>query len=368
MEWLKKIIEILVAYFTRTRRPVFLLLGACVSVLVASLGFDFKASWRRKTTGGDEEFQVGAFGSEGLVADAVAWVALFFFAICAAILIFEIIREFRAASRKRVICVELRGMGDTSETPLLNAIPKKYIGRREDCLIDVRDFLTSSPPNVKGTIARISLLPEQVRLRCGDTNRTDLTLVVGGLMPVPLLFYAGMLLNDGGGKEFFDWERTQHDWKELVASDDGGRFEALNVDDVPQGAEEVVLAVSISYRIKDEHLKSTFGTSPIARLQLLNSALNDQWSKDKQVAMLGQFLKAISSLSDHGVKRIHLVLAASASLSLRIGSAYDRNMPEVLVYQFEPEQSPCYPWSIAMPRAEGMLAIFNPTQQSARQI
>lgn len=358
MEWFKKIIETLVAYFTRTRRPVVLLLGACVSLLVAGLGFNFEASWRRKTIGGDEEFKVGTFGGAGLVADAVAWVALILFVICAGILLFEIVRDFRAASRKRVICVELRGMGDTSDTPLKDSIPSKFFGRREDCFFDIRDFLAGSPPNVQQAINTLSLIPAQVRLRRGDTVRADVTVVAGGIMPVPLLFYAGMLLNDGGSKEFFDWERTQHVWKELVASDDGGRFEALNIDDVPYDAKEVVLAVSVSYRIQDEHLKSTFEKMPIVRLQLHNSALNDLWSNAKQVALLDQFLKAIGKLSDCGIKRIHLVLAAPASLSLRFGSAYDRNMPEVLVYQFEPTQLLNYPWSVAMPQAEGMLAKF----------
>lgn len=358
MEWFKNIIENLVAYFTRTRRPVGLLLGACVSLMLAVFGFNFEASWRRTTTEGDEEFKVEMPSEGGLIADVVAWVALFFFIICAGILLFEIVRELRAAGRKRVICVELRGMGDPTDTPLKDSIPSKFVGRREDCFFDIRDFLAGSQPNVQQAISTLSLIPAQVRLRRGDTVRADVTVVVGGIMPVPLLFYAGMLLNDGGSKEFFDWERTRHVWKELAANDDGGRFEALDMDDVPSDAKEVVLAVSVSYRVQDEHLRSTFEKVPIARLQLHSSALNDLWSNAKQVALLDQFLKAIGKLSDFGIKRVHLVLAAPASLSLRFGSAYDRNMPEVLVYQFEPSKHPNYPWSVAMPQAEGVLAQF----------
>ncbi|MBO1010832.1 MULTISPECIES: SAVED domain-containing protein [Acidovorax] len=363
MAWLKKMIEVLMAYYTRTRRPVYLVMGMCVSLLVTVLGFNFDASWRRQTEAGVEELKVGTSGGAGVVGEVVGWAAVAFFVICASIVVFELVREFRAASRKRVICVELRGLVDTTATPLKSAIPPSYIGRREDCLVNVRDYLTGTPPNVQAAISTLSLIPEQVRLRCGDTIQADVTVVAGGILQVPLLFYAGMLLNDGGSKEFFDWERTRHAWQELAGIDDGDRFEVLDTDVLVEGIEEVVLAVSVSYRIREEHLKNTFETIPVVRLQLSNSALNELWSKEKQVALLDQFLKAINKLSDRGIKRIHLVLAAPASLSLRIGSAYDRNMPEVLVYQFEPKQPLHYPWSVAMPRAEGAHAQFVPTQQ-----
>ena len=363
MVWLKKMIEVLMAYYTRTRRPVYLLMGMCVSLLAMVFGFSFDASWRRQTEAGVEELKVGTSGGVGVVGDVVGWAAVAIFVICAGIIIFELVREFRATNRKRVICVELRGLVDTTATPLKNAIPPKYIGRREDCLVNVRDFLTGTAPNVQAAISTLSLIPEQVRLRSGDTIQADVTVVAGGILQVPLLFYAGMLLNDGGSKEFFDWERTRHAWQELEGIDDDERFEALNTDVIVEGTEEVVLAVSVSYRIREEHLKNTFDTTPVVRLQLPNSALNDLWSKDKQVALLDQFLKAINKLSDRGIKRIHLVLAAPASLSLRFGSAYDRNMPEVLVYQFEPKQPLHYPWSVAMPRTEGAHAQFVSTQQ-----
>ena len=53
-----------------------------------------------------------------------------------------------------------------------------------------------------------------------------------------------------------------------------------------------------------------------------------------------------------GARRIHLVLAAPNSVVFRLGRSYDkRNLPPVVVYQFENGSLPAYPSGVDTPVA-----------------
>jgi hypothetical protein len=52
------------------------------------------------------------------------------------------------------------------------------------------------------------------------------------------------------------------------------------------------------------------------------------------------------------LKRIHVVMAAPNSVVFNFGRRYDkRNLPELVVYQYERGQQPAYPWGVLMPVA-----------------
>ena len=63
-----------------------------------------------------------------------------------------------------------------------------------------------------------------------------------------------------------------------------------------------------------------------------------------------EFLTTIVRLADSGVATIHLFLAAQNSVVFRFGRIYDkRNLPRVLVYQYQKGREVEHPWSIDMP-------------------
>lgn len=90
---------------------------------------------------------------------------------------------------------------------------------------------TSTCGNLSPRSHRRCRKPERARPfggRCGSTAATppreNVTVVVGGIMQVPLQFYAGALIDDEGAVQLFDWERNEKRWKALTESDDKSRF------------------------------------------------------------------------------------------------------------------------------------------------
>ncbi|MGA7329036.1 MAG: SAVED domain-containing protein [Rhodomicrobium sp.] len=74
------------------------------------------------------------------------------------------------------------------------------------------------------------------------------------------------------------------------------------------------------------------------------------WSDEWQRGLGAQFLNAAIALGNLGVKRMHVFLAAQNSVVFRFGRLYDkRNLPEIIVYQYERGSTPAYPWGVLMP-------------------
>lgn len=132
---------------------------------------------------------------------------------------------------------------------------------------------------------------------------------------------------------------------------DGRRF-AMTVPVGPL-SDSVVLAVSVSYPITDADLSAAFSSLPVIRLTLEEGGPHSHWSDAKQGHLADQFLRAAIDIGGRGARRIHLVLAAPNSIVFRFGRAYDkRNLPELVVYQFEKGVHPPYPWGVLMPTGQ----------------
>lgn len=274
--------------------------------------------------------------------------------IVAVILIFVGVRmtlaQLQRRDRKRVIAVELRGLRDTSGTPLMAAIPASIEGRRDQLLIDLRQGADGAILSPELAIKRIEAMPARVATQESGLDREDVQMVLGGLAPVPLSFLLGVLVDDESQITLMDWDRHENNWRSLSASDDGMRFATTGLDQISAGQAEVVLAVSTSYSADRERILAAFVGLPIVQLDLENRNADSHWSEAKQIELGKQFLDVLMELGGKGVCQIHLVLAAQNSVVLRFGRLYDkRNLPDVIVYQYERDQSPAYPWGIKMP-------------------
>lgn len=267
-------------------------------------------------------------------------------------LVVELIRfvdDRRRTSRKRVLVIEGRGLRDGPGAPLVDAVPSAAEGHRELLMLDLRqrveDGVIVEPARI---IPRIEGLAETITQKTSAVDRSDITLVYGGLTAVPFTFLTGVVMDDEGPVLILDWDRTRERWRELNGSDDGKGFVASGFDQPHAG--EVVLAVSVSYPIQDENLSATFPSLPVARLTLQDGNPQCHWSEEMQARLAEQFLNAIIELGGRGIRRIHLVLASQNSVAFRLGRAYDkRNLPELVVYQFENGSTPPYPWGVLMP-------------------
>lgn len=348
--WLKGLIEQLFSFLLRPRHLGSKLITVSGAVLIA-LGGGFALELKGFAGGLFDtlKFSSGE-GLPGHLVALIAYIACSTWLIGVVMVVMSFRREWYEADARRVLVVELRGLVDTSDRPLLEAVPRTILGKRVDCPIDVRQLLSAKPPQVQEALQDLAHIRRKLRQERGNTTKANITVVAGGVMQVPLQFYVGTLIEDEGAVQLFEWERTEKRWKMLSETDDGSRFEVTGLE-ILGGAAEVVLAVSASYRVSMDNISTTFPDHPLVHLVHPNPTPNNLWSETNQAALTQQFLQTLAALANSGVEIVHLVLAAPASLSIRFGMAYDgRNMPQLRCYQRESDQSPPYPWSIRMPQ------------------
>ena len=259
--------------------------------------------------------------------------------------------EQKRLSRKKVIVVEVRGLRDNSGTPLVESIPSSWKGHRDQILIDIRQRIKDGEiVEPEAALADVISLTSDLRRREGGLDRRDFTFVYGGLAPVPFTFLTGVLIDDENSVRIFDWDRHTEGWRQLDGKDDGKRFKPADLSQVPDSSQEVALAVSVSYGVNANDVRAKVGRVPIVTLDLEDGSPNCHWAEEKQIALGEQFLNTVIGLGNRGVRRIHLFLAAQNSVVFRFGRLYDkRNLPEVVVYQFQRAETPPYPWGILMP-------------------
>ncbi|PNG59748.1 hypothetical protein WDL1CHR_04309 [Variovorax sp. WDL1] len=312
------------------------LFGLTVGVSIPTANGPFVFSW--DSSGSSAELSWGVFGVVTLII--LLGVAL-------------IIRDIRREDREKVIVIEARGLRDWQGEALERAVPTSVRGRREQVMIDVRQGLVDGQiVSPETAIRRLSSLPEDIARRCDGLDRADLSFVVGGLAPVPLLFLLGVIVDDESQTLIMDWDRQRRIWRPLDEEDDGKRFAVAGLDALTPGTTRVALCVSASYDVLEADVRLVEPTAPIIRLVLDSRSTASHWSEQKQQQLAQQFLDIVMSIARQGVTDIALFLAAPASISLRLGTVYDkRNLPRLELNQFEQADPKKYPWAVRMPVA-----------------
>lgn len=292
-----------------------------------------------------------SFDSSGDVSSVAFSVILSVAVLLIAIGVIRLVLDMMGEARKRVIAIEIRGLRDTSGQPLSAAIPKRIKGRREQLPLDIRQGADGKVRSPEDALEIIQSLPHSLRHMESGVNRSDISRVAAGLASVPFSFLTGVLLDDEGAVELMDWDRTSDNWRELDEPDDGERFKIAGLDTVGD-ASEVVLAIALSYSVDKQAIAQTFPGIPVVEMTLSTQTTSGHWSATKQAAWATQFFDTARHFCGTKVNVIHLVLAAPNSVVLRFGRAYDkRNLPEVIVYQYENGHPARYPWGVRMPVA-----------------
>lgn len=258
--------------------------------------------------------------------------------------------EAKARSKKRVLVIEGRGLRDDDGSPLSAAVGKEHDGILISILLDLRNRMDGKVTQPEAALDDIATIHRSVLQHQRDGDRTDLTTIYGGLTSVPFTFLMGVLLDDEGAIVTYDWDRAQEGWRCLTGEDDDLAFAVEGLENVAKVA-DVVVAVAFSYPVAHEDLESTF-LHPVVRLTLDGMSSDAHWSQKKQNRLAQQFLEVIKQLSAAGVRRVHLVMAAPNSVTFTFGRRYDkRNLPQIVVYQYERGALPAYPWGVLMPTA-----------------
>lgn len=342
----------LIDWLFRRRSPALIVMRIGLTCLVLSFGAGWIFNVSFPFQGGAVALRVDSAG--GTPTIIVYTVFILGVALVIGSFVWEIARyrkDQHGLTRKRVIVIETRGLRDTSGTPLIDAVPADIEGHRDQLLVDLRqrvkDGFIIQP---EAALGRLASLPTDLERRETGLDRRDITNVYGGLTPVPFTFLTGVLMDDEGAVVVLDWDRHAENWRSLNGKDDGSRFRTEGLDSVVANSSEVALAVSVSYRVDLDGVRLRVGDMPLVHLDLEGGSPDCHWSEEKQRALGKQFLDTAVALGDIGTRRIHLFLAAQNSVVFRFGRLYDkRNLPELVVYQYQREETPPYPWGVFMP-------------------
>ncbi|MFM5163538.1 SAVED domain-containing protein [Aeromonas rivipollensis] len=313
------------------------LLGLTVGVTIPTSNGPFVFSWD-SASGGAETLSWGVF----IIATIIVLLGVIL-----------IIRDIRRESREKVIVIEARGLRDWQGLSLEKAIPSSISGRRELVMVDVRQgIIDGQIVSPDAALRRLASLPDDIARRCDGLDRSDISFVLGGLAPVPLLFLLGVVVDDESRTFIMDWDRKTHTWCLLDDEDDGKRFIVTGLDAITTGVNRVALCVSASYDVLNADVSLVEAGVPIVRMDLEERGISSNWSEQKQQQLSQQFLDIVMLLARQGVTEISLFLAAPASISLRFGTLYDkRNLPRLEVNQYEQSDPRKFPWSVRMPVA-----------------
>jgi hypothetical protein len=347
-----KLFNRIVDFVLRTRSISGVLLKTGATIVLTSLA----SGWALGMVYSDAEHHIGLSlqttdGIPGWAVLGVLAVGLTVLFSGVVIGIWDWSRERTAENKRKAIVVELRGLHSSPDTPAKNAnfgIPK---GSRDWQVVDFRPHSEGQLVDPDLALEKISAVKRSVEAACGGRAKEDVTVALGGLAAVPCLFLAGMLFDDETNILVYDWDRNQKVWRLTDDLDDGKRMLPLSSLSLPSGTKEVLLAASTSYAVDEQAISRTFDLDmPIVHLRSKEMLADRFWSAEKQQAFVLAFRDAVQQLMGQGIERIHLVLAAPASLCIRMGMAYDRRlMPDLVVYQYERTAPVPYPWGYLMP-------------------
>lgn len=261
------------------------------------------------------------------------------------------VSDRRQLRRQRVLVMEHRGLHQTVDTPLTEAVPKNLKGHIDAMPVDHRQSTAtsqiSSPEDALSQIAGLRQLLRQKRDAAGPGN---VKVVYGGMAPVPLTFLTGMMIDNEADLTVMDWDRFESRWRQLDGPDDGDRFIITGLEELPANATEVALAIAVSYPSDIDGIRSTLSDMPLIRAALSNPSTASHWSAEKQAAMAKDFTDLLGDLMAKGIKRIHLFIAAPNSVVFNLGRHFDDRMhPDAAVYQYERSATPPFPWAVELP-------------------
>jgi hypothetical protein len=74
------------------------------------------------------------------------------------------------------------------------------------------------------------LQPDHLAQRCDGLDRSDTSFVLGGLAPVPLLFFIGVIMDDESNAVVMGRDQQVRGWRGLTIGDDGSCFAAAGLN------------------------------------------------------------------------------------------------------------------------------------------
>ena len=256
----------------------------------------------------------------------------------------------RLAERHRAIVIWFRGLRNVRGEDPSVAVPEDVLGQRTLIDVDIRDYVAESRvADPVSALAKVTAtIPSSIKALTSGVSSSDRTVVFAGLGSVPFTVLIGMLLGNQDRTLVLDWDRQAERWRQADTPDDGEAFHVQMPDGPPPM--DVVLVGALSYPVDLAKVAHAFPNVPIHQVERSEVHVHNHWSGAKQMRLAETIRSHCANLEARGVTRIHMVLSCQSSVAFNIGRAYDwRNLPELLVYEFQRDAEPSYPWAIRMP-------------------
>lgn len=265
-------------------------------------------------------------------------------------------RDAEENDRKIVFVVQIDAYSNVIQLPLAQSIPAEIKGRRIPILIEKRDALLGGK-SLNETAEDVLNVERTLNQYASGHNLADISVCAGGLAPVPFLFLLGNVLED---ERLIHWAELDSNRNCWAWSQDGIQVQPWSLPTLNSTLpDEIVLKSGITYSIADKDVASAFSILPVVNWEpadkLFRMILDEQSCQD----ICAQFKALMCQLKEQGVKRIHYLLACSTALTMRLGSVLDpRNMPEVIVYQYEKNSDLIYTWGLGVKVHEGRKSVI----------
>lgn len=119
-------------------------------------------------------------------------------------------------------------------------------------------------------------------------------------------------------------------------------------------SDEILLKSGITYPIVDKDVAFAFSNLSVIKWEPTDKLFQCILDEHSCSEICDEFKSLMLKLKGQGVKRVHFILACSTALTMRLGSVLDpRNMPEVIVYQYEKNSELIHTWGLSVKVHEG---------------
>lgn len=267
-------------------------------------------------------------------------------------------REAEENDRKVVLCVQFDAYNEVIPALLTAAVPTEIKGKRIPILIQKRDALVGGH-GIQDVADEVMHIKKSLLQHAGGRDLNDITVCAGGIAPVPFLFMLGNVLEDDRPVNWAEWERNSGRW---LWSKDGTSVPAWDIPTLDAiQTSEVVLRSGITYPIAAGDVSRAFPNHDVVVWEPTEKLFQIVLDEACCIVICNEFKKLLCQLNSKGVKRVHFLLACSTALTMRLGSVLDpRNMPDVIVYQYEKSSDLLYTWGLGTQSNEGRKRpIFN---------
>lgn len=255
-------------------------------------------------------------------------------------------------NRKVALVVQIDAYSNVIPTPLKSSLPKEIKGKPISIVIEKRDALIGGN-NLQDVADDIINIERALNQHAGGHDLADISICAGGLAPVPFLFLLGNVLEDERPIHWAEWDRKVSRW---AWSSDGESVHSWSMltNAANITSSEVVLKSGITYPISDSDISTAFPNLSVVEWEPSDKAFQRIVDEQGCNEICNEFKSLLLQLKSQSVQRVHFLLACSSALTMRLGSVLDpRNMPEVIVYQYERNSDLIYTWGIGVKVHEG---------------